>query len=163
MTRSQPSLELLSKLGQEILPVNWMFLKYKNALLIQLRDWAKKHCKLLHFLLRIGFTCITNHSWLNTAQYVGGKFYGHDWQCKCQIKKSGYILHRKEYNIHRNYMATTELNGSGEKAAQEKAKGPQRAEHNAVSCFACGRVGCLRVLFCFVFTCVLVPLITYRR
>lgn len=46
-------------------------------------------------------------------------------------------------------MATTELNGSGEKAAQEKAKGPQRANHNAVSCFAGGRLGCLEVFFFF--------------
>lgn len=59
-----------------------------------------------------------------------------------KLKKSGYILHGKDYN-HRNNMATTELNGSGEKAAQEKAKGPQRTKHNAVSCFAGGRLCCL--------------------
>lgn len=123
------SLDLLLKLGQEIVPVNCMFLKYQNASLIQLRVWAKKHCKLLQFLLRIGFTCIVSMLGLKHHRTVGGEFYGHDWQCKCQIKQSGYRLHRKYHN-HRNNMVTRELNGSG------KSERATRPKHDAVSCSA---------------------------
>lgn len=154
MTRSQPKFRSPFKVRTGDCASELNVFKISECFIDSAKGLSKNHCKLLQFLLGIRFTWIMNMLGLKHHRTVGGEFYGHDWQCKCQIKQSGYIMHREYYN-HRNNMATTELNGSG------KSERTTRPKHDAVSCSAGGWLGCLT--FYFFSACLLMPLVTYRR